>query len=267
MIELQQLLVLEQQNPTDDKILSQLAFYYLKNPDGNKELDYFKQAYELNPSIKNSHNYAFWAYYEYGQDELAQQLFQEIIAKNPKSFYPYMAYADIFTSKISKFTELENAKNHSDLLIMLYQKALELFNHCSHNYKESHYHEYAKIHQNLANICLMIDDFEKANSYYQHSFECIKKLWDIKDKLIIPELQIDELSYYFCFNYLIFYLLRDSSLNEYWLNQAKNHHSFYNEDIRFIQHKKGDQLKRRLRYFSKCWLFDCHNCHNLTDDE
>ncbi|WP_066801014.1 tetratricopeptide repeat protein [Moraxella oblonga] len=100
MTELETLLNLEKQTPNDDKLLSKIAFYYLKNPNGNKELEYFKKAYEVNPNIKNTHNYAFWAYYEYGEDELALSLFQELIDKNPKSFYPYMAYTNLLLKKI-----------------------------------------------------------------------------------------------------------------------------------------------------------------------
>lgn len=130
---LEQLFTLEKQTPNDDALLSQIAFYYLSNPDGDKELEYFKKAYQINPSIKNTHNYAFWAYYEYGENELALGLFKELMDKNPKSFYPYMAYANLlFTpSDYSDTANLDKLRNNLDLIIELYEKALQKFSYTS----------------------------------------------------------------------------------------------------------------------------------------
>lgn len=168
---LEQLFTLEKQTPNNDTLLSQIAFYYLSNPDGDKELEYFKKAYQINPSIKNTHNYAFWAYYEYGEDELALGLFKKLIAQNPKSFYPYMVYANLlFTpSDYSDTAKAQAVKQNASLAIELYQKAITLFDNAPQAYQNSHQHELAYLYNNLANLYAVQKKFSDADSYYNQA--------------------------------------------------------------------------------------------------
>lgn len=266
MNELESLLQLKQQNPTDDKILSQLAFYYLKNPDGNKELDYFKQAYELNPSIKNSHNYTFWAYYEYGQDELAQQLFQEVMAKNPKSFYPYMAYGQfLFTIfRCGERSSLELLKNNADLLIALYQKSLEKFNQTVLTYQQNHYEELIYIYTLLANIYVINDDYLQAKNNYNNALHVLTSYLNQQENQDINH----EYEYIILYNLLILSKLeRNKNDEKYLLKEMKKYKSTHEYEIFYLRRRKANKLKYQLRYFSKCWLFGCEHCDNLADDE
>lgn len=114
------------ENPNNAEILTELAFYYLKNPDGRKDLEFFEKAYLANPTLENTHNYAFWASHEYGKDELAIPLQQQVLALNPKSFYPYFAFAQFH---LSAFFPLEQPFDDNTLKILVenYQLACEKF--------------------------------------------------------------------------------------------------------------------------------------------
>ncbi len=175
---IEQLLQAEKSNPNDHQLLSKIAFYYLANPDGRKDLDYFKKAYEANPNTKNTHNYAFWAYYEYGETDLALSLLKELIAKNPKSFYPYIVYANLLfsPSDYSNTANIQAINNHSDLLIELYQKSITLFNNTPQDYQNNHQLELAYLYNNLANFYTTQQDFVKSDEYYNqaiHLFSCM----------------------------------------------------------------------------------------------
>ncbi|WP_294033748.1 hypothetical protein [uncultured Moraxella sp.] len=187
--ELTELLQAEKSNPNDDQLLSKIAFYYLANPDGRKDLEYFKKAYEANPNIKNTHNYAFWAYYEYGETDLALPLFKALIAKNPKSFYPYIVYANLLfsPSDYSNTANIQAINNHSDLLIELYQKSIILFNNTPQDYQNSHQHELAYLYNNLANFYVAQQDFTKADECYNQAIDIFSDMLQDKHSCLNDE--------------------------------------------------------------------------------
>lgn len=370
MIELQQLLVLEQQNPTDDKILSQLAFYYLENPDGNKDLEYFKKAYEVNPSIKNIHNYAFWLYSEYGDYELSIKLFEELLNKNPKSFYPYMVYAHVLFGQCNILAEQNNIDKYLPRLLECCQKSLELFKNTPQEYQKTHYYEYAWIYNHLGIACLINHDYQQADRYFNLAINELSthyvELDD--DSLLLLYSEIDEYRYHITLNKVrLKILMQDLSTANIFLHIASKLESSHFLDIAHLYALMGDyeqcnhiiqenmpqdniyidmswdwiwyairqvdnltwqnrisqeiehtqdniiasqqqllsctddkneilasidylqnylnklnlwknnpplphfnieqECRLALHHFSKCWLFDCHNCHNLTDDE
>ena len=43
-----------EQTPNDDKVLTALAFYYLENPDGDKDIEYFEKTAEKFSLIKSA---------------------------------------------------------------------------------------------------------------------------------------------------------------------------------------------------------------------
>ncbi|WLF83310.1 hypothetical protein [Moraxella sp. ZY210820] len=240
MNELEYLLQLKQQNPTDDKILSQLAFYYLKNPDGNKELEYFKQAYELNPSIKNTHNYAFWLYYEYGQDEVALELFQQLMAKNPKSFYPYMAYGQFLYGCTNFSEDFKFLKSNSYQLIKLYQKAIPLFDNSPQEYQNSHQHELAYLYNNLANIYLVQQNFTDADNYYNQAIHVFSTISQDNQTDLNPD-RLNEYLYFTALNKVRLKILADDMTTaKIFLATAKQNPQADNYDIAHLYAIMGD---------------------------
>lgn len=251
---------------SDDHIFVEKAFYYLANPDGDKELEYFKKAYKANPSIKNTHNYAFWAYYEYGEVELALGLFQELIAKNPKSFYPYMAYAQLLllTFRWGESDSIPSLSKNAHFLIHLYGKSIDKFYHTSKNYQQSHYDELAWIYTLLGNIYLISSEHHKAKENYQNALNVLMinlNNIDINDEIL------DEYRYFILYNLLILVKIEKNKKDyQSILTQLKECKSFNKYDVFYLKRKKANRLKRQLHHFSKCWLFGCESCGNLFDD-
>lgn len=266
MAELEHLLQLKQQNLTDDNLLSQLAFYYLANPDGDKDLYYFKKSYEINPSIKNTHNYAFWAYHEYGEYELALDLFQELMTKNPKSFYPYMAYASVLLGSTHSASGFKFLKSKVNQLICLYQKALNHFSDAPKFYQDTHHEKLAWIYSNLANVYLLNNDFDNAKLYYQSALKTLEICFK-RSSIKASRAELDEYRYFILYNLLILSKLQNNKTDyQAVLTQLKNCESFYKYDVYFLKRKSPNNLKRLVRYFYKCWLFGCESCGNLADD-
>ncbi len=171
--ELTELLQAEKSNPNDDQLLSKIAFYYLANPDGRKDLEYFKKAYEANPNIKNTHNYAFWAYYEYGETDLALPLFKALIAKNPKSFYPYMAYGGFLLDNLKSGEAFCDISHQKSAILKTYQQALQSSANAPSEYRASHPLEMAYIHNNLGCAYLENGQFVQADEQFNQAIHIL----------------------------------------------------------------------------------------------
>lgn len=242
MTNLEHLLQLEQQNPNDDNLLSQIAFYYLANPDGDKELEYFKKAYEVNPNIKNTHNYAFWAYYEYGEVELALGLFKELINKNPKSFYPYMVYANLLFTPLDygSTANIQAVKQNARLAIELYQKSIAQFDNAPQSYQNTHRHELAYLYNNLANLYAVWQNFIDADDCYNqaiHVFSTISQ----DNQTHLSHDTLNECLYLTTLNKIRLKILADDiTTAKIFLSIAKQHPNAYNHDIAHLYAIIGD---------------------------
>lgn len=241
--QIQNLLALAQQNPNDDKLLSQIAFAYLTTPYiKSDELTYFKKAYEVNPSIKNTHNYAFWAYYEYGEDELALKLFEELMTKNPSSFYPYMAYAHFLFTPLdySDNANIDAVQHNLDLEIELYQKAITLFYNSPQNYQNNHLYELAYVYNNLANIYAINQNFIEADKYYNQAIHLFSTIVNDNQTDLDCE-TLKECLYFTALNKVRLKILANDMMTaKIFLELAKHNECASNADIAHIYALMGD---------------------------
>jgi tetratricopeptide (TPR) repeat protein len=104
-IELKTLLQEFEKDPTNLDVINSLAIGYFENHDqktDKEDYDYFEKAYKLKKTVKSTHNFAWFLYFEWSeiqwhwkQDnaiESALQIQKECIGLNPKSYYPYYQY-------------------------------------------------------------------------------------------------------------------------------------------------------------------------------
>lgn len=142
-------------NPNDDELLGQLGIYYTHNPNGDKELYYFKQAYHSNPSIKNTINYAYCLSYEYGEIEKALNIIKNISSLQINHFYYYALYAQLL------FTlEKPNNIEHYQTIINCCHQALKLFNQLSQEEQSKQCDKKVFIKNNLAITLAKIGQFD-----------------------------------------------------------------------------------------------------------
>ncbi len=78
--------------------ISEIAFYCMENRNGDKDLEYLEKAYQVNPSIENTHNLAYHLMYEYGDKERSLILQKLVLEQKPSSYYPYASYAQMLQS-------------------------------------------------------------------------------------------------------------------------------------------------------------------------
>ncbi|WP_227429991.1 hypothetical protein [Psychrobacter sp. I-STPA6b] len=159
-----------QQNPTDDKLLTQIAFYYMQYPDGNKDLEYFNKAYQVAPNIENSHNLANWSYHEYG-DKTALELQQQVLQKQPNSYYPYVGYAQMLTSELEHFysdyhldkkINSSQSINYYQQIIQCYQLAIQKFSLAPLAHQQRQCHLPSLLHHNRAWAMAILDNYNQA---------------------------------------------------------------------------------------------------------
>lgn len=268
MTQLQNLLTLAQQTPTDDKLLSQIAFAYLTTPYiKSDELTYFKRAYEVNPNIKNTHNYAFWASYEYDDNQLAKSLYPKLMDKNPNSFYPYVGYAQCLLGNTNSSKDFKHLKNTAQQVIWLYKQSLKKFEQSPKTYQNNHRYQLSWLYNNLANVYVVYNQFDNAKSHYQQALGILDLCFDSHTPKV-HKTTLDEYRYFVLYNLLIMAKLQNNKHDyEKILIQLKTCQSFDNYDVFCLKRKSVNNLKRLLRYFYKCWLFGCEHCDNLADDD
>jgi tetratricopeptide (TPR) repeat protein len=154
-IELKELLQELEKDPTNLDVINSLAIGYFENYDQktNKEdLDYFEKAYSLKKTVKSTHNFAWFLYFEWSEIEWrwkldnaierAIQIQKECIELNPKSYYPYYQYGYMlldqrkFKEAIPFLDKAYNIEKQRDIIHNLgccyfhmdeFQKAKELF--------------------------------------------------------------------------------------------------------------------------------------------
>lgn len=103
--ELRELLRELEQYPTDLDLINSLAIGYYENYDlktDKEDFDYFEKAYILKKTVKSTHNFAWFLYFEWSEiewywqqnnaTERALEIQNECLQLKPKSFYPYYQY-------------------------------------------------------------------------------------------------------------------------------------------------------------------------------
>lgn len=111
-IELDQLLAEYEKNPNDLDIINLIALGYFENYEkktDKEDYDFFEKAYNLKKTVKSTHNFAWFLYFEWaeiqwrwnkeGGKEKALDVQKECIALSPNSYYPYYQYAYMLINK------------------------------------------------------------------------------------------------------------------------------------------------------------------------
>jgi tetratricopeptide (TPR) repeat protein len=92
-------------DPSNLDLINTLAINYFSNfkfKTDKEDYDYFEKAYKLKKTIKSTHNFAWFLYFEWSEIqwrwnqenaiEKALKIQKECIKLNPKSYYPYFQY-------------------------------------------------------------------------------------------------------------------------------------------------------------------------------
>lgn len=150
------LLDLHKANPDNVDLIVQIALCLLENPfysDENVQY-YFKLAYSKQKSIENIHNWAWYIYNEitgYTQQEATEKAFniqKQCIDLKPKSYMPYLLFAEILLER----KEYEEALCHFNI-------AIEKTN--NQQFKNNILHNIAVINFHLTNYSKAIEFFRK----------------------------------------------------------------------------------------------------------
>ncbi len=115
--ELDELLLKHAENPNDLDIINLLAIGYFQNYKRNSDkddFDFFEKAYMLKKTVKSTHNFAWFLYFEWseiqwnwkesGAIEKALKIQKECIDLKPNSYYPYYQYGYMLMNE-DNFTE------------------------------------------------------------------------------------------------------------------------------------------------------------------
>lgn len=218
------------ENPNSSKVLTDLAFYYLENPDGRKELEFFEKAYLVNPTLENTHNYAFWVSYEYGKDDLAIPLQQHVLTMNPHSHYPYLAYAQAL---IDENWDKPYSITTLNKLIEMYQMAIEKVN-AIYSKSDSPF-LIAKLLHNLGICYMLLGDNPKVEQYFSQAltmgYSAIYIADDVREEAI----------YNLMLDFTKFHIINEQPKRAlYWLEQASLSSQKDNLDIADLYGRLGD---------------------------
>lgn len=146
--------------PDDDKLLAIIALYYIEHPEGDKDLEYFERAYQVNPSIENTHNLAFWLHHEYGERERGLLLQKQVMHRQPQSYFPYISYAQMLLAQNCDEDGIFTlrAAEHYQEVISTYQLALDKMNNIAPNYRQSHLNKRVYWYKNMACAYAVMDN-------------------------------------------------------------------------------------------------------------
>lgn len=202
--ELAKLLQEEQENPNDAQLLTKIAFYYLENPlecsDSQDELQYFQKAYHAKPCTTTLHNLVFWAMREYYNKSFVNDLFPQLLAFKPKSFYPYMAYAEwLMTSKWNN-PQWYAQKDKLIALTKAYILALEKFKDAPSAYQELHLHDLILIKNNLAVSLAYQAQYAIAWQYFDEIHQNVKTLQKNQASIELSVEMLDEYLFHILLN-------------------------------------------------------------------
>lgn len=134
-IEIKELLQELEKDPTNLDVINSLAIGYFENYDqktDKEDYDYFEKAYNLKKTVKSTHNFAWFLYFEWSEIEWrwkqdnaidrAIKIQKECIELNPKSYYPYYQFGYMlldqkkFKDAIPFFDKAYNIEKHRDII-------------------------------------------------------------------------------------------------------------------------------------------------------
>lgn len=163
---LDELLLQFEKEPQNLDLMNQIALGYFENYDKKTDRDdykFFKKAYNLKKTVKSTHNFAWFLYFEFSEiewrwneDKAIQQALsiqEECINLKPKSFYPYYQYAYMLLHQ-------EDFEKAIDYLKIAQEKAKNW------NIKQTKRRD---IEHNLGYCYFQIKNFEKAKTHFQNA--------------------------------------------------------------------------------------------------
>lgn len=171
--------------PNDEKVLTALAFYYLEHPDGDKDLAFFAQAYHAKPCIETIHNYAFWLQKEYDDCEKAIPLQQTVLAMNPQSYYPYLAYAQ---SLIAKNWNQPYSNELLTQLLELYQIVIDKIKALPQDIEFNQRFILTKVIHNMAKCYVFLGDIKNAEDFLLQTLSLYDLPLDVDDNVKAEEI-------------------------------------------------------------------------------
>lgn len=192
-----QLLEQLKQYPDDDKLLTIIALYYMKNPEGNKDLEYLEKAYQVNPSIENTHNLAFWLYHEYGDENRSLELQRQALLLKPKSYYPYASYILMLTFDIGYTDDSYSDKpiDHYELVLEYCSIALKKFYATSAEQRKEHKFLPVNLYNSIACTYVMLDKYQEASKYFVKAMQGLEDIKIGSKGDIISQSILDEKTY------------------------------------------------------------------------
>ncbi|MGF6906147.1 hypothetical protein [Fusobacterium sp. PH5-44] len=119
--ELKNMLEKLNKNPQDLDLINNIALVYFENPSlirDKEDLKYFQLAYDTKKTVKSTHNFAWYLYFEMWEKEKAMQISEECLNMKPKSFYPYSLYGFMLMEngdyeKAINYLKIANEKEES----------------------------------------------------------------------------------------------------------------------------------------------------------
>lgn len=192
------------ENPNDSEILTELAFYYLENPDGDKDLEFFKLAYQKNPCIETIHNYASWLSWEYCKHKQATTLQRQALDLKPKSFYPYFAFAQFHLPVVIPFKQSLDDTTVK-ILAENYEIACEKFADTPAGFHSYHRLWFIEMLNNFAVTTALIGDAKKAEILFSKMYRILQL--PIEQKL---KPQVNETEYKILLNHTRFSILKNN---------------------------------------------------------
>jgi len=144
-----------EKNPTNLDLINSVAIGYFENYDqksDKEDFDYFEKAYLLKKTVKSTHNFAWFLYFEWSEIEWrwkqnsainkAIEIQKECIALNPKTYYPYFQLGYMLVDQ------------------KLFKKAIPYLE------KASQIENHREITHNLGYCYFQLQQFEKANNLF-----------------------------------------------------------------------------------------------------
>ncbi len=217
MTYLEQLLTAHNNSPHDETILSAIAIYYIHHPDGNKDLDYLKKAYQKKATAVTINNYAYFLAAEYGKYQDALAVISRIHEIKTTDFYPYATHAQILfsTGQIDNPNHISQERHHK--IINLSQIALDNFKLLPKQHQYSQFDKCIFLKNNIIISKIMTGQMMNVERLFDELYQDITFAYQNPDVIYQKSDNIDEWHYKILLNHAYYYLLVGKKTNVYEL--------------------------------------------------
>ncbi|MDE4454542.1 hypothetical protein [Psychrobacter sp. DAB_AL62B] len=198
------------QHPDDDNLLAIIALYYIENPEGDKDLEYLEKAYQTNPSIENTHNLAFQLNREYWSEEKRGiELQKQALLLQPQSYYPYASYAQMLSFDVGLTDDSFAFKSveHYQEVIKYCLIAMDKYSNAPLKHRQLYPLIPIGLYNNIACSCTMLDDYDRALSYFLQCIQLLENLNSYDFGAAISQAILDDEKYKLLLNQTRLYIL------------------------------------------------------------